>query len=276
MQTARAFARAATRLARVTGISAICIVAMFGGASFARAAPAKVMDLTIYHIEMRRSLRVIWLCEELGIPYKLVFKQGDIMGSLQLIREVNPLMPVAPTIRFNDQTVMESGAILELLLAHYGKGRLVPQVDSPDFAYYLEFLHFAEGTAMARLTVAMTRAIDAKQPVGTEMPQEFGVGPRQVLAFMEDHLAKHPYFGGQEFTAADIMMHFVTRTSGLIAGVDADSYPHVAAWRKKVQERAAFKRALDASLPGGHDADGNGYGLPIPFSNPPAVYKRPE
>src|SRR3984957_11594744 len=78
--------------------------------------PEPKMDLTIYHIEGRRSERVVWLCEELGLPYKLEFKRGDVAGSMQTIREVSPLMPVAPTVKYNGKVLVESGAILEYLL----------------------------------------------------------------------------------------------------------------------------------------------------------------
>src|SRR3984957_14188737 len=103
------------------------------------------MNLTIYHAEGRRSERIVWLCEELGIPYSLKFKRGDLAGTLDDIRAVCPLMPVAPVIKLDDQVIVESGAILELILARYGKGRLAPTVDSRDYPYYLQWLHFAEG-----------------------------------------------------------------------------------------------------------------------------------
>jgi hypothetical protein len=91
--------------------------------------------LTIYHIEGRRSERIVWLCEELGLSYKLEFKRGDVPGSMQAIRQVSPLMPVAPTVRYGDQVIVESAGIIEMLLARHGAGRLRPAVDSPDFPY---------------------------------------------------------------------------------------------------------------------------------------------
>ena len=110
---------------------------MFAAGSMATAAPASKaaaapLDLTIYHIEGRRSERIVWLCEELGVPYKLEYKQGDIAASMKTIHEVSPLMPVAPTVRIGDQVMVESGAIIELILAREGKGRLQPPVNSPD------------------------------------------------------------------------------------------------------------------------------------------------
>ena len=73
------------------------------------------LDLTIYHLEGRRSERIVWLCEELGIPYKLEYKRGDLAGSMKTIHDVSPLMPVAPTVRIGGQVMVESGAIIELI-----------------------------------------------------------------------------------------------------------------------------------------------------------------
>src|SRR5277367_4820859 len=78
---------------------------------------AAPLNLTIYHIEGRRSERIVWLCEELGIPYKLEYKRGDIAASMKTIHDVSPLMPVAPTVRIGNQVMVESGAIIELILA---------------------------------------------------------------------------------------------------------------------------------------------------------------
>ena len=112
---------------------------------------AQMPALTIYHIEGRRSERIVWLCEELGLPYKLEYKRGDVPGSMQTIREVSPLMPVAPTVRYGDQVIVESAGIIEMLLARHGGGRLRPAVDSPDYPYYLQWMHYAEGSFASRL-----------------------------------------------------------------------------------------------------------------------------
>jgi len=99
----------------------------------AQVKPSGGSKVTIYHIEGTRGERIVWLCEELGIPYTLEFKAGDPAASMQQIRAVNPGMPVSPTVRIGDLLMVESGAIIELLLAREGKGRLRPAVDSPDF-----------------------------------------------------------------------------------------------------------------------------------------------
>src|SRR5689334_19167171 len=104
--------------------------------------------IVIHHIEGRRSERVVWLLEELGgIPYKLEFKAGDVMGSLLQLERVHE-MRMAPIVQDGERTIVESGAILEWLLAKYGAGSpLRPREGTPELARYLEFMHFAEGTA---------------------------------------------------------------------------------------------------------------------------------
>jgi glutathione S-transferase len=236
--------------------------------------------LTIYHLEGRRSIRVIWLCEELGIPYKLMFKPGDFKASAEMMRAVNPLMPMWPTVVWHGHVLVESGGILELLLAKYGNGRLQPTPASDDFPYYLQWMHFAEGTGMYRMWAARYAALVAGIPI-SEVPagyeagtqgKDLGsnlIGVKAVLAFMDAYLAKHPYFGGAEFSAADIMMHFVANASKITAGVDSNDYAHIVAWRKNVESRPAFKRAMAAAVPQGYNEYGLPAGMPLPFSGPP-------
>lgn len=206
--------------------------------------------LTIYHIEGRRSERIVWLCEELGLPYTLEFKRGDIVGSMQTIRSVSPLMPVAPTVRYGDQVMVESGAIIELLLARDGGGRLRPAVDSPDYPYYLQWMHFAEGSfasrAIADYRVTM---IQGRQQPAPNRPRL--VDSEAVVKFADDFLGKHPYFGGKEFSAADIMMLFPVNFAAGLNIVDIEQFPNVVAWRKKVEERPAYQRMLKVARPDG-------------------------
>lgn len=225
----------------------------------------------IYHIEARRSFRIIWACEELEIPYDLVFKQGDIMGSMDLIKQAHPLMPLAPTVQYGGRLFVESGGIIETLVARHGGGKLRPDVDSPDFPDYMQFMHFAEGTAMDRIVSMRLSALLAGKSL-SEMPKLPMVDPEKIFVFIEDHLSRHTFFGGAEFSAADIMMHMPIVGAKLMVDIKTNSYPHIADWRKRVRARPAFKRALDRSLPSGHDGEWIGYGLDIPFANPPAVF----
>src|ERR1700761_8283501 len=96
--------------------------------------------ITIYHVEGARSERVVWLMEELGLPYKLEFTPGDPMSSMQTLRAQHP-MGYAPTVRDGDVVLIESGAIFDYIMARYGDGRLSVAPDSPDFPYYIQWFH---------------------------------------------------------------------------------------------------------------------------------------
>jgi glutathione S-transferase len=215
-------------------------------------------EIVIYHIEGRRSQRLVWLCEELGLPYKLVYTRGDVGASHRAIKEANPLMPLAPTLRYGNDLLVESGALLQFLLDRHGGGRLEPAKNSPDRGVHLMWLHFAEGTAMPRISgdMARMRATGATQITPNVFPGSTAqlVGTLEVVKYVEAHLAAHPYFGGREFTAADIMMDFVVRTMNRLP-LEPVQWERFADWRDRVRERPGYKRTLAAALPDGRAPD---------------------
>ncbi|HTO56885.1 MAG TPA: glutathione S-transferase, partial [Pseudomonadales bacterium] len=165
---------------------------------------AQTERIVIHHIEGRRSERIAWLLEELGVPYELDFIQGDILGSL-LALEQHHEMRMAPVVHIGDVVMVESAAIVEYLLAKYGKGsRLRPGEDSPEFPAYLEFLHFAEGTALAKTVADITerRMSKALKEAGVELPATpklpglagSRTGAQRVMHYADNTLAKRPYF----------------------------------------------------------------------------------
>jgi glutathione S-transferase len=212
--------------------------AMVGGSS----------HIVIYHAEGRRSERIVWLCEELGIRYELKYRPGDVAGSFADIRKVNPGMGVAPTVIYDGELLMESGAIIQFILDREGKGKLVPKVKSPDYATHLLFMHYAEGTLAADAVAdyRVARATGGKAPRG-----EKETDGQRAVRYANDFLATHKYFGGTDFTAADIMMLFPINYAIGMNVADATKYPNITAWQERVQERPAFKRMLAAARPNG-------------------------
>jgi glutathione S-transferase len=231
--------------------------------------------IVIHHIEGRRSERVAWLLEELGVPYELDFIQGDIFGSL-LALEKHHEMRMAPIVHIGDVVMVESGAILEYLLAKYGKtSKLRPPEDSAEFPAYLEFLHFAEGTALAKIVadVADTRMRKALADAGVEAPAPMKLpglagsrsGAQRVMHYAENTLANRPYFAGNQFTAADIMMQFALKLGGPIAaGAEFNvkailsgekdylaEFPKVKDFMQRMAARPAFQRAMKTTMPKG-------------------------
>jgi glutathione S-transferase len=205
--------------------------------------------ITIYHVEARRSERVPWLMEELGLPYKLEFKPGDLMGSIQTIRAIHPL-GTTPTMTDGDLIMVESAAMLEYIIARYGNGRFAVPASSPDFARYLQWLHFAEGSAAFRITIEyILKSIPGAADVSPLAKNLLG-RTEKVLQFAEGALTEKTYFGADTFTAADIMMHFPLKITRMW-GYDIKSYPHVAGWLEAVEARPAYKKAMEISMPNG-------------------------
>ncbi len=243
-----------SNFSRRSAIGAAGLLAV-GALGAGRAAAAGAADkVTIYHVEGRRSQRIIWLCEEIGAPYEVIFKRGDILGSLDMIRTVSPLMTVAPTVVFRGKTMVESGAIIEYLMSQFpGGAKLAPPKSSPDYADYLMWLHFAEGSAMPRLSVrpSATPAVPRTLPNGRVL--KF-VETSDVVKFIDDYIAAHPYFGGHTFSGADIMMDFLPNIIRLNK-FDPKDFSHLLTWQQKIQARPAYQRALKVGLPDGVPPD---------------------
>lgn len=219
--------------------------------------------ITIHHIEARRSERVAWLLEELGVDYELSFTPGDVMGSGALLQPSHPVA-MAPVVEDGGDVMIESGAILETLLNRYGEGRLRPPVGTREHVRYLEWLHYAEGTAMARfqLEAVQSRLPPSKNP--EVQKRRVGVSAR-ILKYVDDTLAGSPYLAGGDLTAADINMHFALRIGLSIAagelGVPSAMlqpseaafapYPHIKAYMDRLSERPAFQRMMARTMPQG-------------------------
>ncbi|PZQ63430.1 MAG: hypothetical protein DI570_08990 [Phenylobacterium zucineum] len=202
--------------------------------------------ITIYHLEGRRSERLVWLMEELGLPYRLEFKRGDLLGSMAMIRAFSPIVPMAPTVKYGDQILVESGAIIELILNRHAPGRLQPDIGDADYPHYLMWMHFAEGSLASRL-FSDYRAWTAQPP--TERSRL--VDSEAVVEFAESFLKDHAWFGGTNFSGADIMMHFPLRVATDLNLVDREQFPKVADWKARVEARPAFKQMLAKARPDG-------------------------
>lgn len=208
--------------------------------------PMPMPAFTIYHLEGRRSERLVWLMEELGLPYKLEFKRGDIAASAAAIRAINPGMPVAPTVTYGDQVLVESGAIIELIINRHAPGKLTPALASPDYPYHLMWMHYAEGSLASR-AIADYRVWQIQEPTQRSRL----VDSEAVVQYAEDYLGKHPWFGGAQFSAADIMMVFPLNFAMELNIVDKTQFPKIIAWKKKIEERPAYKAMLAKARPDG-------------------------
>ena len=217
--------------------------------------------ITVHHLNNSRSQRVLWLLEELGLPYEIKKYQRDATTMLappELAR-VHPLGK-SPVITEGDITVAESGAIIEYLLERHGGGRLVPAAGTPERLRYRYWLHFAEGSAMPPLLLKLifgriaTRAMPffvkpIARAISAKVQSDF-VDPNltRQLDFMEAELNQTEWFAGPEFSAADIQMSFPLEAAAQRAGLNA-SRPKLMAFLKKIHARPAYKKALERGGP---------------------------
>jgi glutathione S-transferase len=205
--------------------------------------------LTVHHLGKSQSERVVWLCEELGIPYELKRYERD-PATILAPPEYKALSPMgtAPVITDGDTVLAESGAITEYIIAKHGAGRLALAPDHPDFADYLHWFHFANGTLQAVLGRNMVlRRLDP--PADHPMVVSTKGRLERALAVVEARLGEAPYFAGDGFTAADIMSVFSLTTMRLFMPVDLAPYPAILAYLQRIGARDAYRRALQKGDP---------------------------
>ena len=204
--------------------------------------------ITLYHLDTSRSERIVWLMEELGLPYKLELHLRQPHGAApDALKAIHPLGK-APIIRDGDTVLAESGAIVEYIVNRHAGGRLGVAPSAPMYARYLYWIHFAEGSLMSLMIVALvlTRVPDGdKSPAGIRVLARM----KQMLSFVDAELAAGPYFVGEEFTAADIMMTFTFTTMRHFLEYDLAPYPHIVAFLKRIEARPAFKKAMALAGP---------------------------
>ncbi len=220
--------------------------------------------ITVHHLNNSRSQRVLWLLEELGVPYEVKRYERDAKTMLAppALLAVHPLGK-SPVITDGEVTVAESGAIVEYLVGKYGGGRLIPPPGSPERMRYTYWLHYAEGSAMPPLLlklvfdrVATTPmpwpvSVIARRIAGTVQSSFIGPQLKRHLDFMEAALAAHPWFAGEEFTAADVQMSFPLEVAVSRAGLNAGR-PKLFAFLDRIHARDAYKRALERGGPHGY------------------------
>jgi glutathione S-transferase len=215
--------------------------------------------LTVHHLNNSRSQRVLWLLEELGVPYEIkrYQRQPDMMAPKEL-RAIHPLGK-SPVVTDGASTIAESGAIVEYIVETYGQGRLIPPLRTPERLRYTYWLHYAEGSAMSPLllkllfTMMPQRAPALVRPVVRMIASGALTGfvePQLKLHmdYWESELAKTAYFAGRDFTAADIQMSFPLEAASSRGGLD-QRYPKALAWLERVHTRPAYARALENGGP---------------------------
>jgi glutathione S-transferase len=193
--------------------------------------------IEVHHLNASRSRRITWLLEELGVDYELIMYQRDAATNLAPpeLKAIHPLGK-APVIRDNGEVIFESGAIIEYLIRRYGNGRFAPAAQSEDYNRYMQFLHYAEGSAMLRLYVG--RLGDAGAPLLPRIESETA----NHIGFLNRELQGRNYFVGNELTGADVQLSFVAQIAVLFSGRDA--FPNLTEFVDRIEARGAYQRAM--------------------------------
>jgi glutathione S-transferase len=214
--------------------------------------------ITVHHLNNSRSQRILWLLEELGVPYEIRRYERDAQTMLAPpeLKKVHPLGK-SPVITDDENTVAESGAIVEYLVERYGGGRLIPPPGTPERLRWRYWLHFAEGTAMPPLLLKLVfdRVESSPMPFFVK-PIARGIAGKvknsfilpslkRNLDYIESELGATGWFVGGELSAADVQMSFPLEVYAQRGGLTAAQHPNVSAFLKRIHARPEYRRALE-------------------------------
>jgi len=215
--------------------------------------------LTVHHLNNSRSQRVLWLLEELGLPYEIKYYQRDAKTQLAPpeLTKVHPLGK-SPVVTDDGVTVAETGAILEYLVDKAG-GQLRPAAGSPEKLRWTYWLHYAEGSAMPPLLLKLIFSVLPTRSPALIRPLVRAISARTIESyidpqlkthfdFIESELSKSTWFAGEEFSAADVMMSFPLE-AGASRGNATVGRPRLKAYVERIHARPAYKRALEKGGP---------------------------
>lgn len=215
--------------------------------------------ITVHHLNNSRSQRILWLLEELGVPYEIKHYQRDptTMLAPKELRAVHRLGK-SPVITDGDATLAESGAIVEYLVERYGNGRLAPPAGTPERERYRMWMHYAEGSAMPPLLMKLVLSRIPQAAPALLRSLLNATMARAISRFVEPQLKQHAdyweaelrrsdWFAGNDFTAADIQMSFPVEAMAARGGDGAR--PKIDAFIKRIQARPAYRRAIERGGP---------------------------
>jgi glutathione S-transferase len=212
--------------------------------------------ITVHHLNNSRSQRILWMLEELGVPYEIKRYERDpaTMLAPASLKAVHPLGK-SPVITDGDKTLAESGAIIEYLADTYGNGKFAPAPGTPERLRYSYFLHYAEGSLMP---ILLLKLVFARLP--NRMPAPLRPVARMIsrgadkvliapqiathLPFLEGELVGRDWFAGDTISGADIQMSFPLEAAATRAGLDS-RYPKLMAFLDRIHARPAYKRAIE-------------------------------
>ena len=201
--------------------------------------------ITVHHLNDSRSQRILWLLEELGLPYEIKhYKRLETRLAPPELKAIHPVGK-SPVITDNGKTVFESGAIIDYVIRRHGGGRLQPDPATPAYDDYQMWMHYAEGSAMLplMLNLYVSRLGDDGAPLHPRIESEIA----NHLGYLDGYLKDRDYLLGKEFTGADIQMSFIGEIAQAYGKRAA--FPNLDAWVKRLHARPAYKEALEKGGP---------------------------
>jgi glutathione S-transferase len=197
--------------------------------------------IELHHLNSSRSRRITWLLEELGVEYTVVRHERDPQTRLAppTLLAIHPLGK-APVLRDNGTTIIESGAIVDYLIRHYGAGRFMPAVNSPDYEQYVQFMHYAEGSAALPLLLKLYvgRLGDVAAPLNPRIESEI----QNHIGWLDSQIVGRDYFVGNVLTGADFQLIFIAQIALLFQGPQA--FPNLSHYVARLEARPAYARAI--------------------------------
>jgi len=216
--------------------------------------------ITVHHLNNSRSQRVLWLLEEMGLPYEVIRYERDTRTMLAPpeLRAIHPLGK-SPVLDDGPVRVAETGAVIEYLMDAHPGSPLKPTAGTEAARRYTYWLHYAEGSAMTPLLLKLIFGQLPNRAPGLMKPLVKGMSKKAQHSFIDPQIASHTayweaelskaaWFAGDAFSAADIMMSFPLEAAGSRAPYGPDK-PHIARFLKAIHARPAYQRALERGGP---------------------------
>jgi glutathione S-transferase len=201
--------------------------------------------ITVHHLNDSRSQRILWLMEELGLPYEIKhYKRMETRLAPPELKAIHPLGK-SPVITDDGRVVFESAAIIDYVIRRHAGGKLAPDPKTPAYDDYQMWLHYAEGSAMLPLMLHLyvSRLKEGAAPLTPRIESEIA----NHLGYLDGHLKSREYLVGDGLTGADIQMSFIPEIAE-VYGKRA-SFPNLDAWIKRLHARPAWKKALEKGGP---------------------------
>lgn len=205
------------------------------------------MNITVHHLNNSKSQRVLWVLEELELPYEVKYYKRQPTGmAAPELKGVHPLGK-APAVEIDGAVIAESAAVSELIVRRYGKGKLAPALDSPEYPHYLEMLHYPEASASMVIVMAVFAPVYG---LGSD-PQSKALimsQAEQHIRYIESILEKQPYLTGKDFTIPDTQITFILQMARDCSDIIANR-PVLLDYLKRMEARPAYQRAVERGGP---------------------------